>query len=352
VRCEAPEGHAAVVEGLLRAAREGRLAHALLFAGPDGIGKFLAAEWLAFGLVCAHGPAPPCGACGPCKRLKAGTHPDVLAIDPDLEGEEEIKIGRITYRERDPRSNVLEFLSLRPMEGGWRVVLVRDAERMTDEAQNALLKTLEEPGESTLLVLVASRPENLLETTRSRCVPVALGPLGVGAAARLLAARGVAPEEAAVLARWSRGSPGLALLSRERGVFELRSRIERVLDGRLDPLAAAAEIADRPGEFPGRTPTARARWQARTCLDLVIAVLGDRLRARAGLDRALLAHGDLARGGDGGEEALEAADLRALEVCLEARQDVEANLAPDATLERALCALEPDRTVPTRTRRP
>src|SRR5262249_17277137 len=197
VRCEAPEGHAGAMESLLRAARERRLAHALLFAGPEGIGKFLAAEWLAFGLVCERGAARACGACGPCKRLRAGAHPDVFAIDPDLEGEEEIRIGRITYRERDPRANGLEFLSLRPMEGGWRVVIVRDAERMTDEAQNALLKTLEEPGDSTLLVLVAAREEILLDTTRSRCVRVGLRPLEVPAVARLLGARGIAADEAA-----------------------------------------------------------------------------------------------------------------------------------------------------------
>ena len=168
-----PVGHAEAIAGLLRAAAGRRLAHALLLSGPDGIGKFLAAEWLAFGLLCARGPARPCGACGPCKRLLAGTHADILVLDPESEGEEEIKISRITRRERDSQPNVGDFLSLRPMEGGWRVVILRDADRMNEEAQNALLKTLEEPGTSTLLALVASRPESLLPTTRSRCVSAA-----------------------------------------------------------------------------------------------------------------------------------------------------------------------------------
>jgi DNA polymerase-3 subunit delta' len=350
VRCEAPIGHTEVLEGLLRAARERRLAHALLFTGPDGIGKFLGAEWLTFGLLCAQGPGRPCGACGPCKRLRAGTHADVLAIDPDLEGEEEIRIGRITYREKDSRTNIGDFLSLRPMEGGWRVVLVRDAERMTDEAQNALLKTLEEPGGSTLLALVASRPESLLPTTRSRCVGVAFRPLDLESTAGILHARGIEPEEAALLARWSRGSPGAALALRERGAALLRARIEGVLRGDLDPLAAAAEIGDLPGEFPGRTPSARARARARTVLDLLLAVLRDLTRARAGADPAGLAHGDLASGGSVASymEASQAHRERALEVCLEARQDVEANLAPDAILERALLALEPQRVGPRR----
>jgi len=342
VRCELPAGHAETLDGLFRAAKERRLAHALLFTGPEGVGKFLSAEWLACGLLCAAGPARPCGTCGPCKRLKAGTHADLLAIDPDLEGEEEIKIGRITYREKDPRTNVGDFLSLRPMEGGWRVVLVRDAERMTDEAQNALLKTLEEPGEETLLALVAARPENLLPTTRSRCVVVALGPIDFESTVRILAARGVEPAMARDLARWSRGAPGGALALRDRGAIAMRAGIQRVLAGELDPLAAAAAVGELDGEFPGRTPSARARARARAFLDLLLAVLADLARAEAGADPATLAHGDLASAERGRAGAARSAQR--LELCLSARQDVEANLAPDAILERALLALEPERT--------
>jgi DNA polymerase-3 subunit delta' len=345
VRCEEPTEHVETLDGLFRAARERRLAHALLFTGPEGIGKFLGAEWLALGLLCAQGPARPCGSCGPCKRMKAGAHPDFLAIDPDLEGEEEIRIGRITYREKDPRTNIGDFLSLRPMEGGWRVVLVRDAELMTDEAQNALLKTLEEPGRSTLLVLVTARPESLLPTTRSRCVVVALRPLSRASCTRILGERGVGAEQAAVLARWSRGSPGAALALQATGAEETRARIESGLSGDLDPLVAAAELGELPGEFPGRTPSARARNRARAILDLTLAVLGDLARSAAGVDVADLPHGDLAqriRAADVGD-ASEASRARQLEVCLQARQDVEANLAPDAILERALLALEPKR---------
>src|SRR6185503_3873249 len=100
------------------------------------------------------------------------------------------------------------------------------------------------------------------------------------------------------------------------------------LAGSLDPIAAAREIAELPGEFPGRTPAAKARARTRACLDLALAVLGDLARARTGIDPASLAHGDLAprgsptEGGDLAEERF----ARQLEVCAEARQDVEANL--------------------------
>jgi DNA polymerase-3 subunit delta' len=345
VRRELPRGHAEIVDGLLAATKNRRLPHALLFAGPDGVGKYLAAEWLAAGILCAKGPARPCGSCGPEKRLEAGSHPDFLAIDPDSEGEEEIKIGRITYRERDPRPNVGDFLSLLPMEGGWRIVLVRDAERMTDEAQNALLKTLEEPGRSTLLVLVTARPESLLPTTTSRCVRVDFRPLEREVAGEILRAHGIPPEEAASLARFAGGSPGLAIALRERGALRVRAILEGVLCGALDPMEAAREIGELPGEFPGKTPTARARARTRAALDLALDVLGDLVRLGAGIDPAELAHGDLAPSAPtspGGDTDLALSRLgRRLELCSEARQDVEANLAPDAILERALLALEP-----------
>ena len=169
-----PRGHAEAVRGLWRAAARGRLPHALLFEGPDGTGKFLAARWLAQGLLCAGGPGDPCGACGPCRRLlsggEQGNHPDCALIDPVQEETESISIDRIAERtgRGEKRESAEAFLRLRPAEGGWRVLVIRDADRMLPPAQNALLKTLEEPSPGTLLVLVTARPAALLDTVRSR----------------------------------------------------------------------------------------------------------------------------------------------------------------------------------------
>jgi len=338
VRSLEPLGHAAVLEGLWTAARAGRLAHALLFSGPSGAGKFLAAERLTLGLLCARGPGAPCLACGPCKRALADHHPDVFVVDPEAEGEEEIKLQRIAPRAEDSTPNVGEFLSLKPMEGGWRIVLLREAERLNTEAQNALLKTLEEPGSDTLLVLVTARPDLLLATVHSRCVRVRFGAPAAEIASALLAREGVPSADIGPCVRWARGAPGEALRLARRAATPMRALLGAVASGELAVHQALAAYAELEGDFAGRTPSAGERVRARAFLDLALEVLADVRRARAGLDPAALAHGDLTAAGwaraGGRAEA-------ALEECLRARQDVDLNLAPEAAVERVLLALAP-----------
>jgi len=338
-------GHGPVIEGLWRAARGQRLAHALGFFGPPGVGKFLAAERLVLGLVCQNGPGEPCLACGPCKRALSGSHPDVLVLDPVERELEEITIAWISPRdepdkEKRPPGGVPleEFLSLRPLEGGWRAVILREADRMGNEAQNALLKTLEEPGGDVLIVLESSSPDDLLPTVRSRLVPVWFGALAPEQVQAVLEREGVARAEAAELARSCRGAPGRALRLREQGAAAVLESIARVAAGTTDPLAAAGEIGELEGEFSGRTPSAKARARARAALDLVIEALGDALRSRAGGADSRLAHRALV----GACRAIPEVRLQAaLERALEARQDVDRNLDPALAVERALLALAP-----------
>ena len=345
MRFEEPVGHASVIEGLWRAARAEHLAHALCFAGPAGVGKFLAAEWLALGLLCARGIGPPCGSCGPCKRARADSHPDVFVIDLESESRDkeakdrelEIRVHRIARRGDDGEPALADFLSLRAAEGGYRIVLVREADRANEEAQNALLKTLEEPGERTLIVLETAQPETLLPTIRSRCVRVRFDALANASAARILLARGVDASEADVLARWSGGAPGLALTLRSRGIIAMRALLERVLRGEIDAFAAAQAAREIEGDFQFKTASAGERVRARTLLDLALAVLRDRERAAAGISPERLAHGDLVLRLD---ETGARRRAWQLEQCLRARQDVELNLSPEALLERALLALD------------
>jgi DNA polymerase-3 subunit delta' len=345
VRCEEPTGHADRIAGLWKAARSDRLAHALCFSGPTGVGKFLAAEWLALGLLCARGIGPPCGACGPCKRARADSHPDVFVIDLERESrdkepkdrEVEIRVHRIARRGEDGEPALGDFLALRAAEGGYRIVLVREADRANEEAQNALLKTLEEPGERTLIVLETARPEMLLPTIRSRCSRLRFRSLSAEDAARILAAQGIEAGEAERLARWSSGAPGLAITLRARGVVAMRTLIERVLTGEIDALAAAREARAIEGDFEFKTALTGERVRARTFLDLWLEVLRDRERAAAGISTDRLAHGDLVRRLQGTSTARRASQL---EQCLRARQDIDLNLSPDAAVERALLAFD------------
>ena len=205
-----PRGHGAVLEGLWRAAASGRLPHALLLRGAEGVGKYLAARWLAAGLLCDEGPDWPCGVCGPCKRVASDNHADVFVVDAVAAGESAITVPFVTPRDAPASSGysgrtILEFLSLRAMEGGWRVVIVRELERMNHAAQNAFLKMLEEPGRDTLLLLECSRPASLLDTVKSRVVPIAFERLADADAAAVLTASGIDGREAEALARWSAG---------------------------------------------------------------------------------------------------------------------------------------------------
>lgn len=338
--CERPLRADGVVLGLLGAAHAGRLPHALVFHGPEGVGKFLAARWFAQGLLCARGPAEPCGGCGPCKRVASGTHPDLHVVDPRAEGEEVLKVERVAARSESKLPSVGELLALRPAEGGWRIVVLRDFELANDAAQNALLKTLEEPRPWTLLILVAARLEALLDTVRSRCTPVRFEPLAVELCAAVLAAQGCDAEEARTLARWSHGSPGQALALAEAGGREIGALLGELLAGRLDPLEVARAIEAVEGRAHGKTPAARERARARSALELSLGLVRDLARAAAGVPPAELAHGEWIAGLGPSAPTLGPLGLeRALAALLQGLGELETNLNASSVLDRTLLEL-------------
>jgi len=222
-----PLGHGEALQGLWDAARSDRLPHALILRGPEGIGKYHAARWLALGLLCEAGPGEPCLTCGPCRRAQADSHADLFLVDPLAVGQDRMTIHFIVTRENRPPSaysgpSIEDFLRLRADEGGWRIVCLRDVDSMNDNAQNAFLKALEEPGENTLLLLTSARPDALLETIQSRTVSVDLGPLSQDDTLIILERDALLPglEESSqreVLARWSLGAPGKAMKLAQRG---------------------------------------------------------------------------------------------------------------------------------------
>ncbi|HET9449375.1 MAG TPA: DNA polymerase III subunit delta' [Aggregicoccus sp.] len=212
-------GQQRAVDALRAALRGGSVHHAYLFAGPEGVGKELAAVGLAQALTCPDKPLEGCGVCSSCTRIERGSHPDVLWLMPDAERVERGLAGRSDITgtpSRDIRVAQIralqERLSLRGLESSRKVAIVASAEAMNDQAQNAFLKTLEEPPSDTTLVLLCSALDRLLPTIRSRCSKVHFGPLPLDfLASRVQAERKLEPGTAALVAVMAGGSLGRAL---------------------------------------------------------------------------------------------------------------------------------------------
>jgi DNA polymerase-3 subunit delta' len=246
---------------------QGRLPHAFLFVGPEGVGKRLFARTLAQALLCERRPESalePCGECPACLQVAAGTHPDVLEVArPEDKHELPIKVIR----------ELVHDLGLSPMRGRRRVAIVDDADDLSEEAANAFLKTLEEPPEGSALILIARSAETQLVTVVSRCRVVRFDPLPKVELAAVLREQGVAPDEAeaARLAERGEGSVGRARGLSDAGLEDFRRQL-------LDALAA-------PGGFD---PPALARR-----LEVFINEAGKESVLRR--DRAGLLMGELAR---------------------------------------------------------
>jgi DNA polymerase III delta' subunit len=228
--------------------------HALLLAGPTGVGKTTLALDLAAGLLCVNPDRSvrPCRECRGCRAVEHGNHPDLHRLGPVGAGAV-IPIGG--GDQRGVRDLVRE-LSLLPVEGGARVAVVEAAERMTEDAQSALLKTLEEPPTGTVLILCAEDDERLLPTIRSRCVRIRLGPVAGRAIEQLLVERGVADAPtAARLGRLAGGRPGTAILLADApDAVRLHGEISRsLLDligrPRADRLVGIRDLAARAAEM-------------------------------------------------------------------------------------------------------
>jgi len=241
-------GHERVVAQLRRGLAERTLAHAYLFVGPPNVGKTSLVLNLAQALNCdGTVETRPCGTCEHCRRILAGTHPDVALISPlpdeKSRGRTKTEIG--IDQMRDLQAQAARF----PAFGAWRVFVVSPAERMSDEAANSLLKTLEEPPGHVLIALLAAE-ELRWPTVVSRCQRLELRPV----AARDIEARlaGEAnPERTREIARLARGSIGWAIdaCAREEALSERDGRVEGLLAlGRAslqERFSFAARLADQ-----------------------------------------------------------------------------------------------------------
>ena len=218
-------GHRRLVDLLSRSIERGTLPPSLILAGPSGVGKRLVAIAAAQALNCGgvrRGSDPrldACGTCASCTRIARGVHADVIVIEPGDGGS--IKIDRVR--------EVIERAGYRPFEGRWRVVVFDEADSLVPAAQNALLKTLEEPPSASIFLLVTSRPDTLLPTVRSRCPRLQFRPLTADEVAAALVARGLSVTEAHAVAATADGSLGRALEASAGDLVEAREAAVRVL---------------------------------------------------------------------------------------------------------------------------
>jgi DNA polymerase-3 subunit delta' len=198
-------GQERAAAALQRSLSAGRAAHAYLFVGPERVGKHTLALKLAQALNC-EADERPCAQCNPCRRIAGALHSDVQTVSVE-EGEEGVQKGIHVSQIRE----IQRVTALKPFEGRTRVVIVDPAEEMNPAAQNAFLKTLEEPPPQVVFVLVTADESRLLPTIRSRCQRLELRLPSVADVEAALVERGVDGERARLLARLSRGRIGWAI---------------------------------------------------------------------------------------------------------------------------------------------
>ena len=286
-------GHRRLIALLSRAIAQNTLPQSLLFAGTDGVGKRRTAVALAETLNClepvstATMPRDACGTCPSCRRIARGVHPDVPIVEPGDLGS--IKIEQI----RD----VVDRAGYRPFEGRRRVVIIDDAEAMVDAAQNALLKTLEEPPPTSVFVLVSSMPDALLPTVLSRCQRLRFGELSAAEVANALVRdHDYGEAEARAAAADADGSIGRALSAASSDVTDAREMALRLLEqtSRVADPARLIDVAREITPAGGGKASGAERDQLSACLRVLASLLRDIGLVNAQGDVASLANADLA----------------------------------------------------------
>jgi DNA polymerase III subunit delta' len=254
-------GQDAALATLATALRNGRVHHAYRFEGPDGTGKEMSAFALAQALVCTGGDPLGCGTCDACQRAvklseerpEVPLHPDVTLVEknlypPDTIGRSRPELTEISVDQI--RTIVLSHAAYPPHEGRARVYIVRRAEELSQSAANALLKTLEEPRSGTHFILLSSRADRLLNTIRSRTLPVRFGPLSGEIVRSILRARQIPEERHDMAVELAAGSASLALeladeeRSRARDAF-VQSVLGAVEARDLGPAVTLSESGDK-----------------------------------------------------------------------------------------------------------
>ena len=273
-------GHARIVEAFVAAHARGAVHHAHLLAGPAGVGKRVLARAFIALVNCSGRPSrdpagravEPCGECRSCRHVLADReHPDVLRLGPE-EGSRTIKIAQVR--------EILRIVPFPPIEAPSRFVVIEPADRLTEEAANALLKSLEEPSSHTRFLVISDRPDALLSTIRSRCQQILFGRLSDEEVVRVLVERlDVDADSAAAVAPLADGSPGAAIGLLDDPVMAQRDVIVR----RLTSIRAG----DVGEAFALASDLAELKPVIHTVFDVLQRFYRDALLVRTGSDPAV-----------------------------------------------------------------
>jgi DNA polymerase III subunit delta' len=283
-------GHRRLVSLLSRAIARETLPPSLLFAGPAGIGKRRVAVAIAEAMNClkptttAEFERDACGTCAACKRIARGVHLDVITIEPGDSGS--IKIEQVR--------EVIDRADYRPFEGKRRVVIVDNAEALVPAAQNALLKTLEEPPSASIFILVSSMPDALLPTVISRCPRLRFAPLSTTEVAdALMASHEYTDADARAAAADADGSIGRALAADSADLVEAREGAERLLEFAARTADPARRLDAAKDLVTTKSGPSAEREQLSACLRALASLLRDVSILALGGERGLLGNADL-----------------------------------------------------------
>jgi DNA polymerase-3 subunit delta' len=281
-------GHHSQTKLLSRAIARETLPPTLMFAGPAGVGKFAVARAIAAVLNCSSPrhdheglPADACGMCRSCDRINRALHVDVIAVEPDERASIKIDVVR----------DVLERTGFRPFEGRRRVVILRDADTLEIAAQNALLKSLEEPPPATVFVLTTAVPSALLPTVQSRCMRLRFARLTAREVAQVLVRdHGMAEREAKAAAALSDGRVGVALTLASTDVGVLREAALLLLRQAAASGAVAGRLQAAALLHTGTSRKERPREDVALILRNLASMLRDIDLIGSGGDASLLAN--------------------------------------------------------------
>ena len=326
-------GQEDAARSLQSAVRRARVANAYLFRGPEGVGKAKMALEFAKLLSCEKPTGEPCGRCHPCELIEAGTYPDVHIVGP-ADGGRCITVGQVRETNR--------AVFLYPTLGKWKIFIIRDADDLRDDAQNMMLKTLEEPPGDTVIILLAARPHRLFSTIPSRCQALRFRPLPLRHLDKIL--ERIAPDEpkearsfAAAYAAGSAAAARRALAAQGPAVRDhLVELIAKLRPGAAFPIAA--DIYERVASAAKEKQLEDQREAMRFYLDVLARLYRDMIIVAAGVAEVPLFNADRRALIEemAGRTGLSAA-ARSAGWLLDGRANIDRNANIRLALEDSLC---------------